>query len=198
MNKYIISVRNTANGEYENVEVTEEVYRAYMRTGWNIKDNDESFFKHQIQFSALLGNIDDAVENFKEFPVFTHSFSPPYIYIFCQNSFFKHFFSCLSENIIDILGLSIKMFELFLNKIFYLTLYLTRHIFYTFLCLPNVFHSVLETFFSFHPNYFYLSKYHSPLFYITLIVLPNIKSEFFRLVILINGIALVNFVQPEV
>ena len=66
MNKYIISVRNTANGKYENVEVTEEVYRAYMRTGWNIKDNDESFFKHQIQFSALLGNIDDAVENFKE------------------------------------------------------------------------------------------------------------------------------------
>ncbi|MCU6720883.1 hypothetical protein OCV67_13230 [Porcipelethomonas ammoniilytica] len=56
MNKYIISVRNTANGKYENVEVTEEVYRAYMRTGWNIKDNDESFFKHQIQFSALLGN----------------------------------------------------------------------------------------------------------------------------------------------
>ena len=67
MNKYIISVRNTANGKYENVEVTEEVYTAYMRTGWNINDNDESFFKHQIQFSALLGNIDDAVENFKEF-----------------------------------------------------------------------------------------------------------------------------------
>ncbi len=67
MNKYIISVRNTANGKYENVEVTEEVYKAYMRTGWNIKDNDESFFKHQIQFSALLGNINDAAENFKEF-----------------------------------------------------------------------------------------------------------------------------------
>lgn len=67
MNKYIISVRNTANGKYENVEVTEKVYKAYMRTGWNIKDNDESFFKHQIQFSALLGNIDDDVENFKEF-----------------------------------------------------------------------------------------------------------------------------------
>lgn len=67
MKKYIISVRNTTNGKYENVEVTEEVYTAYMRTGWNIKDNDESFFKHQIQFSALLGNIDDAAENFKEF-----------------------------------------------------------------------------------------------------------------------------------
>ncbi|MCU6720641.1 hypothetical protein OCV67_11995 [Porcipelethomonas ammoniilytica] len=67
MNKYIISVRNTANGKYENVEVTEEVYAAYMRIGWNNKDNDDSFFKHQIQFSALFGNIDDAVENFKEF-----------------------------------------------------------------------------------------------------------------------------------
>ena len=67
MNKYIISVRNTFSGKYENIAVSEEVYTAYMRTGWNIKDNDESFFKHQIQFSALLGNIDDAVENFKEF-----------------------------------------------------------------------------------------------------------------------------------
>lgn len=38
MNKYIISVRNTANGKYENVEVSEEVYTAYMRTGWNIKE----------------------------------------------------------------------------------------------------------------------------------------------------------------
>ena len=38
MNKYIISVRNTANGKCENVEVSEEVYTAYMRTGWNIKE----------------------------------------------------------------------------------------------------------------------------------------------------------------
>ena len=66
MNKYIISVRNTFSGKYENIAVSEEVYTAYKRTGWNIKDNDESFFKHQIQFSVLLGNIDDAVENFKE------------------------------------------------------------------------------------------------------------------------------------
>lgn len=66
MKKYIISVKNTFSGKYENIEVSEEVYTAYMRTGWNIKDNDDSFFKHQIQFSALLGNIDDAVNNFKE------------------------------------------------------------------------------------------------------------------------------------
>lgn len=92
---------------------------------------------------------------------------------FCQNSFFKHFFSCLSENKIGILGLSVfthsfsPPYIYTLNKILYLTLYLPTHIFYTFLCLLNVFHSVLETFFSFHPNCFYLSKYHSPLFYIT-------------------------------
>ena len=66
MKKYIINVKNTFSGKYENIEVSEEVYTAYMRTGWNIKENDDSFFKHQIQFSALLGNIDDAVENFKE------------------------------------------------------------------------------------------------------------------------------------
>ena len=61
MNKYIISVRNTANGKYENVEVTEEVYRAYMRTGWNIKDNDESFFKHQICKKYLQNKKSSAI-----------------------------------------------------------------------------------------------------------------------------------------
>lgn len=59
-------MKNTFTDKYENIEVSEEVYTAYMRTGWNIKDNDDSFFKHQIQFSVLLGNLDDAIENFKE------------------------------------------------------------------------------------------------------------------------------------
>ena len=66
MKKYIINVKNTFTDKYENIEVSEEVYTAYMRTGWNIKDNNDSFFKHQIQFSVLLGNLDDAIENFKE------------------------------------------------------------------------------------------------------------------------------------
>ena len=66
MKKYIINVKNTFTDKYENIEVSEEVYTAYMRTGWNIKDNDDSFFKHQIQFSVLLGNLDDAIENFTE------------------------------------------------------------------------------------------------------------------------------------
>lgn len=38
MNKYIISVKNTFSGKYENIAVSEEVYRAYMRTGWNNKE----------------------------------------------------------------------------------------------------------------------------------------------------------------
>ena len=92
---------------------------------------------------------------------------------FCQNSVFKHFFSCLPEHIIGILSLSVFTHSLFppyiyiLNKIFCLTLYLPTHIFYTFLCLLNVFHSVSQIFFSFHPNHSYLSKYHSPIFHIT-------------------------------
>ena len=38
MKKYIINVKNTFSGKYENIEVSEEVYTAYMRTGWNIKE----------------------------------------------------------------------------------------------------------------------------------------------------------------
>ena len=49
------------------VEVSDEVYTQYMRTGWNIKDNDDSFFSHEIQFSGLKGNINGSVENFHEF-----------------------------------------------------------------------------------------------------------------------------------
>lgn len=37
--KYTLTVFNTCTQEYEEVAVTEEVYRAYYRTGWNIKDN---------------------------------------------------------------------------------------------------------------------------------------------------------------
>ena len=37
--KYTLTVFNTCTQVYEEVAVTEEVYRAYYRTGWNIKDN---------------------------------------------------------------------------------------------------------------------------------------------------------------
>ena len=40
--KYTLTVFNTCTREYEEVAVTEEVYRTYYRTGWNIKDNNQS------------------------------------------------------------------------------------------------------------------------------------------------------------
>lgn len=65
--KYTLTVFNTCTQEYEEVAVTEEVYRAYYRTGWNIKDNNQSFFDHEIQMSGLIGSQDGAYENFREF-----------------------------------------------------------------------------------------------------------------------------------
>ena len=52
--KYTLIVFNTCTQKYEEVTVTEEVYRAYYRTGWNIKDNDQSFFDHEIQLSGMI------------------------------------------------------------------------------------------------------------------------------------------------
>ena len=65
--KYTLIVFNTCTQKYEEVTVTEEVYRAYCRTGWNIKDNDQSFFDHEIQLSGMIGSQDGAYENFREF-----------------------------------------------------------------------------------------------------------------------------------
>ena len=65
--KFTLIVFNTCTQEYEEVIVTEEVYRAYCRTRWNIKDNDQSFFDHEIQTSGMIGSQDGAYENFREF-----------------------------------------------------------------------------------------------------------------------------------
>ena len=64
---YELTVFNTVTGEYEKVSVSKEVFQAYMRTGWNIKDNDKSFYDHEIQFSALIGGEEGSYENFSEF-----------------------------------------------------------------------------------------------------------------------------------
>ena len=64
---YTLSVYDTLTGKYENVPVTEEIYRVYRRTGWNIEDNNASFYEHEIQFSQLIGGDDGAYENFREF-----------------------------------------------------------------------------------------------------------------------------------
>ena len=65
--KFTLIVFNTCTQEYEEVIVTEEVYRTYCRTQWNIKDNDQSFFDHEIQTSGMIGSQDGAYENFREF-----------------------------------------------------------------------------------------------------------------------------------
>jgi len=65
--QYILSVYNTLSGRFEEVTVDEVVYNTYRRTGWGIENNDRSFYDHEIQFSALIGNKDDAFENFSEF-----------------------------------------------------------------------------------------------------------------------------------
>ena len=66
-NIHTLSVYDTLTGKYENVSVTEEVYRVYRRTGWNIDDNNASYYSHEIQFSQLICGEDGAYENFHEF-----------------------------------------------------------------------------------------------------------------------------------
>ena len=67
MYKKTIKVYDTISGQMRDVDVTEKVYQAYMRTGWNIQDNNASFYKHEIQFSMLVGGKADTFEHFREF-----------------------------------------------------------------------------------------------------------------------------------
>jgi RNA polymerase sigma factor (sigma-70 family) len=66
-NTYTLNVYNTITRKYEKVQVSLAVYNAYRRSDWNIKDNDKSFFEHEIQMSGLIGGEDGSFENFKEF-----------------------------------------------------------------------------------------------------------------------------------
>lgn len=67
MKKNTMRVYDTISKKIVEVEVSNEVRTHYNRTQWNIDDNDESFFKHEIQFSALIGGHENAFENFREF-----------------------------------------------------------------------------------------------------------------------------------
>ena len=64
---YALHIYNHSSGCFEDVEVTEEVYRTYKRMDWNMEDNDASFYAHEIQFSSLIGGSEDAFQNFREF-----------------------------------------------------------------------------------------------------------------------------------
>lgn len=67
MSKNTVRVYDTISKRYVEIEVSEKVRTYYDRTQWNIDDNDKSFYKHEIQFSALRGSINGNLENFKEF-----------------------------------------------------------------------------------------------------------------------------------
>lgn len=67
MKKNTVRVYDTISKKVVEVEVSDEVRTHYNRTQWNIDDNNESFYKHEIQFSALIGGHENAFENFKEF-----------------------------------------------------------------------------------------------------------------------------------
>ena len=54
---YIVESYDPATRKIERVTVTHEVYNAYRRSGWNIADNNQSFFKHEIQMSSLIGEV---------------------------------------------------------------------------------------------------------------------------------------------
>ena len=69
MNRKKVSVYDAASKNYQEVEVSDEVYTYYKRTEWAIKNNDKSFYDHEIQFSMLRGSSDGASENFHEFIV---------------------------------------------------------------------------------------------------------------------------------
>jgi len=52
---YEVTVFNTVTGKYEKVSVSKEVYHAFMRTGWNIKDNNETalIMRHSLLRSTI-------------------------------------------------------------------------------------------------------------------------------------------------
>ena len=62
-----LSVFNTITRRYEEIEVTEEIYREYKRTEWAIENDDRSFREHQISFSCLIGGENNNYETFDEF-----------------------------------------------------------------------------------------------------------------------------------
>ena len=69
MKKSTVRIYDTISKEYVDIEVSEEVYTYYNRSQWNMDDNDDSFYKHEIQFSALIGGNDGTFENFREFRI---------------------------------------------------------------------------------------------------------------------------------
>lgn len=60
-------VYDPASGTFCEVEVTQAVYNCYRRTEWVIQKNNQRFYANEIQFSSLIGGLNQAFENFSEF-----------------------------------------------------------------------------------------------------------------------------------
>lgn len=93
MSKNIVSVYDTITKRYVEIEVSEKICTYYNRTQWNIDDNNKSFYKHEIQFSALKGNINGELENFQEFRTENDDVERRVI----QNIKCEKLYSCLNE-----------------------------------------------------------------------------------------------------
>ena len=93
MRKNIVSVYDTITKRYVEIEVSEKIRTYYNRTQWNIDDNNKSFYKHEIQFSALKGNINGELENFQEFRTENDDVERRVI----QNIKCEKLYSCLNE-----------------------------------------------------------------------------------------------------
>lgn len=93
MSKNIVSVYDTITKRYVEIEVSEKIRTYYNRTQWNIDDNNKSFYKHEIQFSALKGNINGELDNFQEFRTENDDVERRVI----QNIKFEKLYSCLNE-----------------------------------------------------------------------------------------------------
>lgn len=56
--KYTINEFNTLTGEYVDIEITEDVYNCYRRTGWNMQKNNQKHTQNTVPFSSLCGPYD--------------------------------------------------------------------------------------------------------------------------------------------
>lgn len=60
-------VYDSASGTFHDVEVSREVYNYYRRSGWAMRRNNARFYANEIQFSSLIGGLNQAYEGFSEF-----------------------------------------------------------------------------------------------------------------------------------
>lgn len=65
--KYTVTTYNSVTKVYEEIEVSEDVYNFYRRSGWNIEDQERRVKKKEIPFSNLKGGDNESYENFEEF-----------------------------------------------------------------------------------------------------------------------------------